>query len=124
MSGAPGSPGLSGEILAVLIPPSSPMFEPAHFLLRKTAHVIAYGLLGALDFRAVRGSRIGWALRWSIIAVALATTIAVLDEWHQSTVPLRTGSPWDVAIDFSGAVLAQIAWRVATGSPEISARRS
>ncbi len=112
MSGSAGSPGLTARILEWIVPPVSPQFEPVHFLLRKTGHLLAYGLLGVLDFRAVRGARGGWTPRWSIAAVVLATLIAALDEWHQSMVPVRTGTPWDVMIDCAGAVLAQLGLRV------------
>ena len=112
MSGSAGSPGFSGQFLSWLIPASSPVFDPAHVLVRKSGHVLAYALLGALDFRAVRGASEGWTLRWSIIAAALAIAVAILDEWHQSMVPMRTGSAWDVLIDFSGITLAQVAYRV------------
>jgi VanZ family protein len=108
MSGGAGSPGLTARILEWIVPAASPQFEPLHFLVRKGGHILAYGLLGALDFRAVRGARSGWSLRWSIAAVALATMIAVLDEWHQSIVPTRTGTPGDVIIDCAGALLAQV----------------
>jgi VanZ family protein len=108
MSGNAGSGGVSAHILEWIIPPTSPAFEPAHYLVRKAAHVLAYGLLGALDFRAVRGARGGWKLQWSIAAVVLALLIAALDEWHQSMVPTRTGTVSDVAIDGAAAILAQV----------------
>ncbi len=108
MSGSNGSSSVTARVLQLLIPPSSPDFEIVHYLLRKTGHVVAYGLLGFLDFRAVRGERAGWTLRWSLIAVALAVAVASLDEWHQSFVPGRTSSPLDVVIDCAGATLAQI----------------
>jgi VanZ family protein len=30
--------------------------------------------------------------------------VASLDEWHQSFLPNRTSSPWDVLLDCSGAL--------------------
>jgi VanZ family protein len=108
MSGNAGSSGVSAQILEWIIPPASPAFEPAHFLFRKAVHVLAYGLLGALDFRAVRGARNGWKLTWSIAAVSLALSIAALDEWHQSMIPTRTGTVSDVALDTAAATLAQV----------------
>ena len=108
LSGRAGSGSVTGRFLEWLLPAASPMFDPAHFLFRKTLHVLGYGLLGFLNFRAVRGGQRGWALRWSALAVLLAVIIASLDEWHQSFVPGRTGTFDDVAIDFAGAVLAQV----------------
>jgi VanZ family protein len=40
--------------------------------------------------------------------LVVAAAFAVLDEWHQSFVPLRQSSPIDVAIDTFGALLAQL----------------
>ena len=39
--------------------------ELTQFTLRKLAHLTAYGILGWLWFRAMRGEQRGWALRWS-----------------------------------------------------------
>jgi VanZ family protein len=117
MSGNLGSSGLTFGVLGWIVSPDNPMFDAIHFLLRKTGHLLAYGLLGALDFRAVRGTRGGWYLRWSVIAVVLAVLIAAIDEWHQTTVPGRTGVPTDVVIDAAGATLAQIVYRLAVQRP-------
>jgi VanZ family protein len=76
--------------------------------MRKSIHVIAYAIAGALNFRAFRGAREGWALRWAISAVVLAALVASADEMHQSMVPLRTGTFSDVVIDCAGATLAQL----------------
>jgi VanZ family protein len=112
LSGQAGSGSLTSQILGWLLPASSPAFDAGHFALRKSLHVLAYGLLGFLNFRAVRGPRSGWNLRWSLIAVTLAVFIASLDEWHQTFVPGRTGVVSDVAIDCMGATLAQVLVRV------------
>jgi VanZ family protein len=34
--------------------------------------------------------------------------VASLDEWHQSYLPNRTGSVWDVLLDCSGAIALQL----------------
>jgi len=46
----------------------------------------------------------------SIAALALLGTalIASSDEFHQSFLPNRTASPWDVLIDCSGAITMQV----------------
>jgi len=106
-SGNAASSTVTGHFLEFLLPPLAPSFEPVHVLIRKTGHILAYGLLGALDFRAVRGPRRGWRLAWSVIAVVLVIVIASLDEYHQSFFPSRTGVPGDVVIDACGAALAQ-----------------
>jgi VanZ family protein len=79
-----------------------------HFLIRKTAHLAEYFLFSVLLFRALRGGRQGWLLRWGIAALAIAAAFSALDEFHQSFVPSRTASPWDSLLDTSGAAIAQV----------------
>lgn len=67
-----------------------------HMLLRKAGHVVAYGILGALAFRANR--RVA-------IAFAVVLMVASCDEWLQSRAAHRTGTPWDVLLDLAGAAL-------------------
>jgi VanZ family protein len=88
-------------------------FEYIHFFLRKGGHVFGYGLLSILLFRAwretlpsARGAR--WTLRWATIAVAGTALVASLDEWHQSYIPSRTGTPKDVLLDTCAGIGAQI----------------
>ncbi len=80
-----------------------------HFVIRKSAHFIEYGILSALWFRAWYGVRTG-ASRLQALLPALAVTllVAIGDEWHQAFVPSRTSSPRDVALDFCGALFAQL----------------
>ena len=70
-------------------------------VLRKLAHMAAFGLLWLLWERA---------LRRPFAALAIALAYAVSDEMHQSFVAGRHGSPWDVAIDAAGIGLAVLAW--------------
>lgn len=112
LSGGAGSSSITMAFLSWLVPPSNPSFDEVHAGMRKLIHLGAYGLLGYLDFRAVRGPRRGWMLRWSAIAVALVALIASLDEWHQSYVPGRTGELRDVGLDLVGATLAQVLIRI------------
>ena len=88
-------------------------FEPWHFYIRKSGHVIGYALLCILLFRAwretlpTRGDP-KWTLRWASIAVLGTALVASLDEWHQSFLPSRTGRWQDVALDTCAGVGAQI----------------
>lgn len=88
-------------------------FETLHFLIRKGAHLAEYGILSALLFRAIRRDRTAWQPRWATNAIAVSMLVASLDELRQSFIPMRTGSPVDVAIDTAGAVIAQILIRIA-----------
>ena len=93
-------------ILGHPLPPSQ--FAALHFAVRKAGHLIEYGILGWLLFRAIRGDRSGFNIRWALAAVVIAALYAASDEWHQSFVPSRTPSAWDVLIDTTGATLAQV----------------
>jgi VanZ family protein len=80
--------------------------ELVNILIRKCTHLTAYGLLGALGFRAARAERTGFTMRWAGIALAIVFVTASLDELRQSTTRMRTGRPQDVALDLCGALIA------------------
>jgi VanZ family protein len=63
------------------------------------------GLLLALSIRAERTERV----RQTILALAIAGTYAILDEWHQQWIPTRSGSVGDVVADWTGAFLGIMA---------------
>jgi VanZ family protein len=71
-------------------------------ILRKGAHMTEYAILAALLRRAT-GSY-GWAF-------ALAVAYAASDEFHQTFVRGRHGSPIDAGIDAVGAAIGLMAWR-------------
>jgi VanZ family protein len=80
-------------------------------VVRKCAHLTEYAILAGLLFRAFRRHqpRIGRALAMSFVIAAI---YAALDEFHQSYVASRTGSPWDAMIDSAGALAGVlIYWR-------------
>ena len=81
-------------------------------VVRKCAHLTEYAILAALLFRAFRqrAPRVGRALAMSFL---LAAVYAAFDEFHQSYVVSRTGSPSDVLIDCAGALAGVlIYWRM------------
>jgi VanZ family protein len=88
-------------------------FEDWHFYIRKGGHVVGYGILSVLLFRAWRAtlpamSNVNWTLRWSAIAILGTAIVASLDEWHQSFIPSRTGRWQDVVLDTCAGIAAQI----------------
>jgi len=115
LSGAELSAGHTREWLLAIVhtvlrhPLDPGRFERLHFAIRKLGHLSEYGLLGLLNFRALRDERRGVRASWLIGAIALATGVAVIDELRQSLVPSRTGSPVDVLWDTAGASIAQAA---------------
>lgn len=87
---------------------SPDMLEVANVILRKTAHLVEYAVLGMLIYRALGGAwrRTPWArVRW---AVGLAASCAMFDEVHQTLTATRTGTPKDVLIDTLGALLGTL----------------
>jgi VanZ family protein len=73
-------------------------------VVRKCAHLTGYAILAALLYRAFRQGR---SFFWRPAGLALlgAALYAALDEFHQSFVPSRTGTPWDAGIDCIGAAI-------------------
>ena len=76
---------------------------------RKLVHAAEYALLAALWWRALR-TRLD-ERRAALAALVLSSLYAASDEWHQSFVEGRHGSPLDVAFDAAGILLAFVASR-------------
>ena len=87
-------------------------FAVWHALLRKTGHFVGYFTLSVLLFRSWRASfpRLStrWCLQWATLAFLCTSLVAILDEWHQSFLPSRTGTFRDVILDSSAGFVAQI----------------
>jgi VanZ family protein len=73
-------------------------------ILRKAAHMAEYGLLWFLWQRALRT-----ATPWPAVAITLA--YAASDEFHQTFVTGRHGSPLDLLIDAAGVAIAVALYR-------------
>jgi VanZ family protein len=74
-------------------------------ILRKCAHMVEYGLLWFLWWRAL-----GYGSKVPAVVIALA--YAATDELHQHFVEGRVGSPVDWLIDATGVALAIVAVRL------------
>lgn len=99
------------QVTHLALPNVSPdQLRRLNFVVRKSAHLAEYAGLAALTGLAImagfpstqRGS-------WFILALSLASIVAISDEFHQSLVPNRTGAVRDVVIDACGALLALVA---------------
>jgi VanZ family protein len=78
-------------------------------LLRKLAHVTEYGVLTFCWWRALRGLGVGRDFRATIaLAVGMALAYAATDEFHQTFVGGRHGTPVDVLIDAIGMAIAAL----------------
>ena len=83
-----------------------------HHYLRKTGHVVGYGMLSLLLLRGWRATFDYTLLLLAALLSWLGTAcVAALDEWHQSYIPSRTGTVWDVALDsVAGVVFLVVAY--------------
>ena len=72
-------------------------------LLRKGAHVTEYAVLTGLWWRALRGLGARFPLA---IAMVISLGYAATDEFHQTFVDGRKGTPVDVLIDSAGIAIA------------------
>jgi VanZ family protein len=84
-------------------------WEVIHHYVRKTGHFVGYGLIGLAWLRAwwmsLPRSRF---LQDAFLALLGTALIASGDEYHQSFLPNRTSSPWDVLLDCCGALTVQL----------------
>jgi VanZ family protein len=102
--------------------PSAAEYPAWEVVLRKLGHAGGYALLAFAWWRAFRGL-LSSRRRFAAIAAAVAVSLAyaVSDEFHQSLVTSRHGTPVDVLIDSIGiaaaAVLVARLSRPAGGAP-------
>ena len=88
-----------------------------YIVVRKTMHVAEYAVLALLFYRAFRAERPErWKFGWAVRAAGAAVAFGFLDEFLQSFVPNRHGSPVDWGIDSAGILLAMTAARLKNGS--------
>jgi VanZ family protein len=87
-----------------------------HHYLRKTGHVIGYGMLALLLLRGWRATfGQGPAMLWRTALLSWLGTVfvAAMDEWHQSFIPSRTGTWRDAVLDSAaglGCLLIAFLW--------------
>jgi VanZ family protein len=99
-----------GPLILWLFPNTSQeTLTVVHFITRKVAHFTEYAILGFLAARTFRTSpRPAISGRWFLISLTLIVTYALVDEYHQSFVPSRTGTISDSLIDIAGGLTALI----------------
>lgn len=81
----------------------------AHYFWDKLLHVVGYAVLGVLALRAFHGGFEFPRLAPTLRAAAVVILWGISDEFHQSFVPGRDASPWDVLADAIGFALA-VSW--------------
>jgi hypothetical protein len=78
------------------------------FAVKKTGHVLLFGALSILIYRAFRMNKVG-RKKAAVWAVILATFYGATDEYHQMFTQGRESRVRDVFIDGSGAALVILA---------------
>jgi len=90
-------------------PVADTRWEVLHHLIRKSGHFLGYGLIGLAWLRAwwmtLPRSRF---IHDAFLALLGTAVVASCDEWHQTFLPNRTGTAWDVLLDCCGAITLQI----------------
>lgn len=88
---------------------SDARWEVIHHYIRKSGHFFGYGFIGLAWLRAwwmsLPHSKF---LQDAALGLLGTAVIASCDEWHQSFLPNRTSSPWDVLLDCTGALVLQL----------------
>jgi VanZ family protein len=114
------SGGRTGQWMLALLGHFAPWASPAildvaHFGVRKLGHLVEFGVLAILWYRALAPSP-------SVVTVAFVITAAYggVDELRQGLDPSRVPAVSDVAVDALGALLGLAAWtepgRLRTGT--------
>jgi len=95
-----------GPLVLWLFPnTSAETLTTIHLITRKAAHFTEYAILAFLAARAFRTSpRPALANRWFLVSLILIVVYALIDEYHQTFVPTRTGSIFDSLIDVTGGL--------------------
>lgn len=78
------------------------------FFFKKTIHLIEYGLLFVLFYRALKGTLKRDLFHLAFFAFLLSVLYAISDEYHQTFILGRTGTLRDIIIDSIGAGLVWI----------------
>lgn len=85
-------------------PLSDSTWELIHHIVRKGGHFVGYGLIALAWLRAwwmtIPGCEF---VTDALLALCGTALLASWDEWHQSLLPNRGSSPWDVLLDCCGA---------------------
>ena len=124
MSGQHTHGFLARLILWLGLPIHGALLDLLNLIMRKSGHMLGYGLLCLSWLFLLRGSywlrheyqlsfrggiqvrRLWWRIEWGTLAVLLTFTVACADEFHQMTIPSRDGCWSDVGIDTTAALVA------------------
>lgn len=92
------------EAVEKISPEAGVYIEEFHTYVRKSAHFIAYLILGILSVNALKASGVQ-RFRKIFIAFVICLLFAASDEFHQLFIDGRSGEMRDVLIDSAGALV-------------------
>jgi len=100
----------------ILGPLSNHTWKDLLYDIRKAGHFWAYGFVSLVFFRTWRMtfrlsrsySAVTASLRAAAVALLSTLVLCSADEFHQSFLPRRTGSPFDVLLDMCGAITCHL----------------
>lgn len=88
-----------------------PYLIPSFFGFDKLAHFCEYYILGALILRWLLAKQGRFSNRHALaLTVLIGTLYGLSDEWHQSFVPGRHATLWDVLFDALGVIAAAVTY--------------
>jgi VanZ family protein len=92
-----------------------PDVVPSFFGFDKLAHFSEYYFFGCLICRWFLADKGRFANRhFFVLTIVIGTCYGLSDEWHQSFVPGRHASLWDVFFDFLGVITAAFTYPLIT----------
>ncbi len=95
----------TGQVVGEVLPAAShTTVALLNVVIRKTTHVMAFGLLAGLTWWAMGAGHGGTAVRRAAWAWGFATLYAASDEFHQLFAPGRTAELRDVLLDSVAAL--------------------
>ncbi len=78
-------------------------------LVRIAGHFTEYAVLSFLVSRAI-AAKGGWSIAQTGMVLALCVAYALSDEWHQSFVPGRDASLFDLVVDGAGSAVGYLVY--------------
>ncbi len=90
---------------------SNPMPEVTAREWDKALHVVEYGALGVLLYRALTGEGLA-KMSSLVLALIAASAYGASDEWHQAFVPLRSSDISDWIADTTGSVVGVVSYAI------------
>jgi len=114
-----------GPLVRWLLPHASEdTVQAMVFGVRKCAHLTEYAILAWLCWRVLKpADRSAWSWRRAGNSLLIVALYAATDEIHQSFVPSRQGSVWDVLLDTAGGAAGLLLLRVFCRWREASRQR-